>query len=51
MKNGDYWVAIIWRKIIGIFLDFPEFVFLLKILGGLLLLGIAYLVIKGFLPR
>jgi hypothetical protein len=51
MENNENLATIIWRKLANILLDFPEFVFLLKIFGGLILLGIAYLIIKGFMPR
>jgi hypothetical protein len=51
MENTNDWKAVIWRKLGNVLLDFPEFAFLLKIAGGVLLLVIAYFVIRFFLLR
>jgi hypothetical protein len=51
MENNEDWKVVVWKKIENIFFLNPEFAFLFKIAGGVLLLVIAYFVIKFILPR
>jgi len=49
VKNNNDWKSLIWSKLGNILLDFPEFAFLLKIAGGVILIIVAYFVLKFFL--
>ena len=51
MGDNSDWKMIVWRKLNNIVLDYPEFGFLFKIVGGLLGIGIVYLLMKIFLLR
>jgi len=44
----DYYASIIWRKIMTNILAYPEFIFLAKIIGGLLAAVIVFTLFRRF---
>jgi hypothetical protein len=48
MENQNNLKTTIFNKISDLMLSYPEFAFFMKIVGGLTLVGIIYLIVKFF---
>ena len=47
--DANYIAGVIFRKITNVMLSYPEFMFFAKIVGGLIILGILFLLFKSIL--